>query len=234
MPRANGVRSARPVRLVLESGLVFDDAARLLREKFEAWPWEVYDGDPPRNPNRVSKRDLARPYKLGARTPKWAYAELLAKQGRAINRVLRRLPRAPIERLDLARWKPDVVELFGLAVRKHVGLAGATKLLAPFRPSLIPIIDSWISDYYWWATSIGSPRKFHELRRLADRPAEYAFAVLELMQVDVRGAAMALQRCRAAVGRVAWSGASNLRLVESLLWYYYARNPAQATASSPA
>ena len=117
--------------------------------------------------------------------------------------------------------------LFDLLLNtKFIKLAGATKLVSPFRPRLIPVIDSVVENYYWFATSITDKESFRRLKQAAGW-GEYVLVLLELIQRDVRGARTQIDRVRRACGNMPYARASRVRIVESLLWYYYARESGQ-------
>lgn len=208
----------------LRSGLVLRDAAAMLVEKFRQWPWDRYDGDPPRDPNVVDPgRDVDRVYRLGARTPRSAYVSLIGARGADLSACLRRIPTdVALEDADLESLRAPLVELFDAVSGKHLKMAGATKLLFPFRPLLLPVIDSVVDDYYWFATSIGDEPAF---RRLGTTQGlgNYIFELMRLMRADVDGARSELDAVRAACSSHAFSAASRVRVLESLIWHYYAR-----------
>jgi hypothetical protein len=143
----------------LPSGLVFRNAPEMLNSKFELWPWEKYDGTLVNDWDRIGKTDIERVYQLGARTPRSTYEELLDKYGDAISQNLKAIPQTALEddNLCLTDLREPLVGLFNrLMGTKSIKLAGATKLVVPFRPALLPVIDSVVENYYWYATSIKS------------------------------------------------------------------------------
>jgi hypothetical protein len=212
----------------LPSGLVFRDAPRMLTAKFGEWPWDKYDGVPVSDRNRIGKADIDRVYQLGARTPRSAYEGFLKEHGVAVSEHLSAIPQAALEDDDLclADLRKPVVSLFDLLMSvKSIKLAGATKLLAPFRPALLPVIDSVVENYYWYATSITDENSFRNLERThkAGTSGEYVFGLLELIREDVRGACAQIDKVRHACGDALYAKASRVRVVESLIWFYYAR-----------
>jgi hypothetical protein len=208
--------------VALPSGIVFSDAVGMLHRKFELWPWERYDGDPPSDCNHVRPADVARVYRLGARTSRTIYGELLRSHGAKVNRLLRKLPTSALEDTDLAAIRVVIEQLFDLLLgQKGVKLAGATKLLYPFRPALLPVIDSVVDYYYWYATSIRDEQRFRVLQSATW--GTYVYELLLLMQADVRGAQHDIDRLLAACAGQPYAAASRVRVVESLLWFYYAR-----------
>lgn len=214
--------AAETVDVRLPSGIVFRDAVRMLNLKFEQWPWERYDGDAPADSNAVTSGDIDRVYQLGARTSRTAYEALIVKHGAAINEHLRELPSAPLEDTDLATIRGPIVSLFDLVMGvKSVKLAAATKLLAPFRPALLAVLDSVVDDYYGYSTSMRDEARFRRLQ--SSGWGEYVFELLALLQTDVRGARADIDRVLAACAGRPHAKASRVRVVESLLWYYYAR-----------
>lgn len=208
----------------LKSGLVLRDAAGMLVEKFRQWPWDRYDGDPPRDLNVVDPGpDVDRVYRLGARTPRHAYVGLIQAQGAKLSACLRSIPsHVALEDADLASLRQPIVELFDTVCCKHLKMAGATKLLYPFRPSLLPVIDSVVDRYYWYATSINDEAAFRKLSAI-EGWGEYIFELLRLMQADVDAARSEIDQVLQACSGHAFSKASRVRVLESLIWHYYAR-----------
>jgi hypothetical protein len=218
------------INLKLPSGLCLRNAPIMLHKKFEQWPYERYDGDFPANPNVIGEADIERVYQLGARTPKQAYRSLCHSEGARLTLLLRKLPGgARIESTNLDRHRDTLVELLDLTLStKGIKLAGATKLLSPFRPGLIPVVDSVIEEYYWYATSIGDTARFRKLEASFKSGSwgEYIFEILKLMKDDVRRARADIDRVLTAARPAPYSNISRVRAVESLIWYYYARGDA--------
>ncbi|MCK9463070.1 MAG: DUF6308 family protein [Proteobacteria bacterium] len=212
----------------LRSGLIFRDADRMLIEKFGEWPWGRYDGDPPKDPNVIDPvADVDRVYQLGMRSPKQAYHDLIQTHGKAITSCLRRLPaEQTLEETDLNAIRAPLIKLYGIvAGTPRVRIAGATKLLHPFRPQLLPVIDSFICGYYKYAAPISDEPAFHRLWT-AEKNGDYGTEIFELMYLmreDIRGAAEQFAAVRAACRDAPFSAASNVRLLDSLIWYYFAR-----------
>lgn len=208
----------------LKSGLVLRDAAGMLVEKFRQWPWDRYDGDPPADLNVIDPGpDVDRVYRLGARTPRSAYVSLIQAQGAKLSACLRSIPPdVALENADLDSLRKPIVELFDAVSGKHVKMAGATKLLFPFRPLLLPVIDSVVERYYWYATSISDEPAFRKLSAI-EGWGEYIFELLRLMQADVDAARSDIDVVLASCSGQAFSKASRVRVLESLIWHYYAR-----------
>jgi hypothetical protein len=210
------------IDLRLPSGICFHDPAGMLKAKFAQWPWERYDDAPPLDANVVTKADIDRVYQLGARTSRAVYERLIDVHGVAITGYLESIPATPLEDVDLDTIRGPIVELFDLVLGvKSVKLAAATKLLYPFRPALFAVLDSVVDYYYWYATSIRDERHFRRLQSAGW--GTYVFELLSLLQVDVRGAQSGIDRVLAACAGQPYAKASRVRVVESLLWYYYAR-----------
>jgi len=217
------------VDLRLPSGLFLRDAPKMLGKKFEQWPWENYDGVPVSDPNKIGNADIDRVYQLGARTPRDAYKQLLKERGEKIAECLCALPTGvelEAGESTVIALRDPLVRLFDLCLgAKHVKLAGATKLLSPFRPALIPVIDSVIENYYWFATSIRNENQFRKLQRAYKGSAwgEYVFLILQLMRDDVWSAKDQIDKVILACKGECYASASRVRIVESLIWFYYAR-----------
>lgn len=214
------------INFTLRSGLVLHDAAGMLVEKFHQWPWDKYDGDTPVDPNRVDpKKDIDRVYQLGMRAPKLAFVNLVQSHSEKFTECLRAIPTdKALEDVDLDLLKTPIVKLFNAACgSKHVKMAGATKLLYPFRPSLLPVIDSVVDYYYWYATSIRDEPTFRKMGAI-DTWGEYIFEILCLIKNDLDGARTAIDEVLAACKQYNFSSASRVRVLESLIWYYYARS----------
>jgi hypothetical protein len=213
------------VDIKLRSGLVLRNAVGMLVEKFRQWPWDKYDGEPPLNRNVIDPgRDVDRVYRLGSRTPRNAYLTLIQFQGKRISSCLRRIPTdVALEDIDLQSLKSPVVKLFDIMLGgKHVKMAGATKLLYPFRPALLPVIDSVVEYYYWYAASIRDEPRYRRLSSISGW-GEYIFELISLMRDDVISARAAIDKTLAACEGHEFCSASRVRVLESLIWHYYAR-----------
>ena len=216
------------IEIRLRSGLVFRDADRMLVEKFGEWAWGHYDGDPPKDPNAIDPvADVDRVFQLGMRSPKKTYHDLINVHGEAITASLRQIPTGKtLEETDLYAIRAPLIKLYGIvAGTPSVRIAGATKLLHPFRPLLLPVIDSYICEYYKYAAPISDEAAFKRLWT-AEKNGDYGAEIFELMclmRADVQGAAKQFAAVRAACRDKAYSAASNVRLLDSLIWYYFAR-----------
>ena len=184
------------IEIKLQSGLVFRGADRMLIKKFDKdeWPWERYDRYRPKNPNVIDPDiDVDRVYQLGMRSQKKAYHGLLQDHGQTISACLRQIPtEQTLEEVDLYAIRAPLIDLFDIvAGTPHVRIAGATKLLHPFRPALLPVIDSYIREYYKYAAPISDEPAFRRLWT-AEKNGNYGAEIFELMclmQADVQGAA---------------------------------------------
>jgi hypothetical protein len=210
------------MRIRLESGLLLIDVEGMIEQKFAQWPWEKYDGERPGSPDVLTSADINRAYRLGARTARSAYDRLVRDDGRKITRLLARIPREPLEDVDLDECRPHLTRLFDVVCRKGIRLAGATKLLSPLRPSLLPVVDSIVDHYYWFASSIRDERSFRRLES-AKGWGGYLVELLSLVRADVRAARGQIDRLRYACTGKPYSSASRVRLLEALIWFYYAR-----------
>jgi hypothetical protein len=218
------------IEIKLQSGLVIRGADQMLIKKFgkNEWPWDRYDRYRPKNPNVIDPGiDVDRVYQLGMRSPKKAYHGLLQDHGQEISACLRQIPtELTLEDVDLCAIRAPLIDLFDIvAGTPHVRIAGATKLLHPFRPLLLPVIDSYICDYYKYTAPISDEAAFKRLWT-AEKKGDYGAEIFELMclmQADVQGAAKQFAAVRAACRDNDFSAASNVRLLDSLIWYYFAR-----------
>lgn len=203
----------------------------MLRAKFNEWAYEKYDGHRPDDPDCPGLKDIDVVYQLGARSSKQAYQHLLQKRRHAIRAALKRLPCSrALESCSLKVIRSPFMDLIDLLCdAKGIKLAGATKLLALFRPSIIPVMDSVVDCYYWYATSIADVPRFRALVRHATWGA-YAFELLCLMREDIRGAKVSLDKILVEVRNEPFGGISRLRVLESLIWYHYARGDAPPAA----
>jgi hypothetical protein len=179
----------------------------------------------------LRQRMLKGVYQLGARSSREAYTSLLETRGDEIASCLNRIPldlnlEDDEEKIDRAR--ASIIALMDIVTgQKSIKLAGATKLLSPFRPSLIPVIDSVIENYYWFALSISSEADFRVLQaKNQESWGEYVWYLLTLMRRDLIGAAAAIDEVRRAFATTPIAGISRVRVLESLIWYYYARGQA--------
>lgn len=222
--KAHRACHVKTVDLKLPSGLCIRDAVATLQAKFVEWPWEKYDGDPPCDPDMIVAADIDRANRL-ARADRKVYEPLMDKCGPTIRDLLARLPKAPLEEADFDAARAAIVELFDLFLgMKHVGLARATKLLYPFRPSFLAVMDSLLENYYWWATSIRDEARFRQLERaFRDSKGQYVFELLSLLRDDIRGAKDDIDSVIRGCSGLPYATVPRIRVVESLIWYYYAR-----------
>lgn len=223
-----------PRTLRLPSGLCLPRPAAMLRAKFSEWAYENYDGYRPDDPDCPGPKDIEIVYQLGARSSKDAYRRLLQKSRREVRAALERLPTSrALESSSLKSIRSPFIDLIDLCcATKGIKLAGATKLLALFRPSIIPVMDSVVDSYYWYATSITDVPRFRTLAR-HDTWGTYAFELLCLMREDIRGARAPLDSILRDVRHEPFGGISRLRVLESLIWYHYARGDAPRPLSDP-
>jgi hypothetical protein len=209
----------------LGSGLVLKDAASMLIAKFSEWPWENYDGSVPSDPNRIDPvRDINRVYQLGVRTPRDAYMRMINADGDNLSSLLRLIPQGiALEDANLNVIKEPIINLYDIASSyRSIKLAGATKLFYPFRPALLPVIDSVVENYYWYASSIKDERSFRRLAAIEGWGA-YIFEMLCMMQSDLAEARESIDEVISACHGYSFAAISRVRALESLIWYYYAR-----------
>jgi hypothetical protein len=193
----------------------------MLRDKFAQWPWSKYDADLPADPDVVTPADVERANRLGARLSYAVWKRLVGTKGPAINALLAQLPKAALEEVDLDAIRRPVVGLFDLVIEKDISISRASKILYPFRPALLAVLDSVVEYYYWYATSIADEPRFRRLQQASW--GEYVFELLALMRDDIVAARASLDAVRAAIAGEPFESASRVRIVESLIWWYYAR-----------
>lgn len=208
--------------LHLRSGLRLPDATAMLRAKFAQWPWSKYDGDLPADMDQVTVADVERANRLGARLSYAAWKRLVARNGPAMNALLAELPKAALEDVDLDAIRSPLVGLIDLVTEKDINISRATKILYPFRPALLAVLDSVVEYYYWYATSIADEVRFRRLQSVTSKGA-YAFELLALLRDDIVSARNALDAIRADIAGEPYASASRVRIVESVIWWYYAR-----------
>lgn len=220
--------------LHLPSGLIVKRADEVLREKFRQWPWDRYDGVAVESPHVVSSNDVDAVYRLGMRGGRSSYATLLRTQGATLTRLLRRIPlNVMLEEADLTSLRRPMVDLFNAARAPRLLLAGSTKLLYRFRPGLFVVLDSVVANYYWYATSISDEPRFRQLERAkAKSLGDYVFDLMQLLQWDVLGARAAIDRVSRACSDEVFAGAPRVRIVESLIWFYYARGARERASTA--
>ncbi len=218
---SKGMAEAVTVRLA--SGLVIDDATTKLRAKFKQWPWERYDGCFRANPKRVTVGDIDRVYQLGARAARAAYRELIRKHRRELNALLAQIPQKALENANLDAARGPVVKLFDLVMSQPgIKLANGTKFLYPFRPRFLAVIDSIVENYYWYATPVRNEQRFRQLQA-TKRGGAYVFELLRLLQEDVRSCRHEIDAVLKQCAAEPFAKAPRVRVVESLIWHYYAR-----------
>lgn len=210
----------------LPSGLLLRDAAAMLVAKFALWPWEVYDGVPLSDPDVITAEDVNASFQIGARTSvKHAdYRTCIDGVRARLSGLLRTIPRnVRLEQpdLDLAAIRTPIIDLFdSMTAIPGMKLANASKIVHRHRPALLPILDSMIDRYYWFSVSLRDEPLFLRLQRMSW--GEYAFTLIDQLRQDLLFIEPQLVEVRRAVANTTFAGASNLRLLESLIWYYYA------------
>lgn len=223
--------AARPpqyprIDLQLPSGLHLRDAAAMLAAKFAMWPWYVYDGVPVVDPYVVSDDDVVTSFQIGARTNvnRVDYRSSIGAIRERMSGFLRAIPRdARLDSpgLDLDAVREPIIGLFdcmtGIAGMK---LGNASKIVHRHRPALLPILDSVVRDYYWFAISLNDEGLFLRLARMGW--GEYAFTLMSQLRQDLLAVEPQLGVLRRAVTGTTFTGASAMRILESLIWYYYA------------
>jgi len=213
------------INIQLPSGLLLRDAVAMLRAKFEQWPWDLLDGIPIVDANVISDEDVELSFS-GARArtsiPRNAYMAALRKKQVDISGLLRSIPvDAILEDADLQLLRAPIVGLYDcLLALKGVQIANATKVTYRHRPALLPIIDSAVENYYWYATSIRDEDRWRQMRQVFGT-GEYAFVLLSLLRGDLREVISEIDRVRHAVRDMAFAGISRVRVLEALIWYYY-------------
>lgn len=213
--------------LNLSTGLRIRDPENMLRYKFQEWPWIKYDGDKPQDFNRIYlPGDIDRAYQLGVRTSRNIFEKAVKKNYDKLNKYLRQIPQnVKLEDCDLETLRQPILMLLGLLVNcKGIKIATATKFLYPFRPSLLPVIDSFLSDYYWYATSILDESIFRRLEKTyATSLAHYIFEIMLLLQRDINSVRSELDSLLKTFSDFDFGRASKIRILESLIWSYYSR-----------
>jgi hypothetical protein len=221
--------------LRLKSGLRIGNPTELLRSKFREYPFANWDTWKPSDPHRISFEDAKMAHKLGGRSSDAAYVKWIRQRGAEMSEALKGIPpRAALEDVDLGgRIGVRLRSLFDAALAvKGIKMAGATKVLALFRPRLLPVIDSVVDNYYWYSTSVRDTPRFRKLQQHKTW-GEYVLEVLRLIQEDVSSASRRIDAIRSAACDEPWTKASRVRIVESAIWYYYARGDARASGRDP-
>lgn len=220
------MNNTKPNELRFRSGLRVADPAGMLRAKFMQWPWENYDGDRPADLNHLTLADVKRANAgLAARSSYDGWRQLIDAKGAQIDGLLAKFPETPLEDVDLDVVREPLIGLFNLVRVKNISISRATKVLFPFRPALLGVLDSVVENYYWYGTSITDEPRFRRLERAATWGV-YAFELLALLREDVDAARDVIDAIRTAVAPEPYSKASRVRVVESLIWWYYQRQGA--------
>jgi hypothetical protein len=216
------------IDLQLPSGLRLRNAVAMLAAKFAIWPWYVYDGVPLVDPDLVSDDDVDTSFQIGARTSvkRADYRSRVGAIREVTGQFLRLIPRdarldAPT--LDFDAMRAPVVGLFdtmtGVAGMK---LGNASKIVHRHRPAFLPILDSVVRNYYWFAISLHDEDQFLHLSGPTVGWGEYAFSLMGWLRHDLLAVEPQLSDLRRAISDTPYSGASAMRILESLIWYYYA------------
>ena len=85
----------------------------------------------------------------------------------------------------------------------------------------MPIIDSVVRDYYWFGISLRDEELFLRIGTMGW--GDYAFVLMEEMRRDLLAVGDQLARVRTALAGTSHADISDLRMLESLVWYHYAR-----------
>jgi hypothetical protein len=211
----------------LPSGLVLRDAATMAEAKFRQWPWAMYDGIPVADPDTITDMDVDISFSgMNARNnvKRDRYKEGVRAVQQAASHHLRQIPiDAVLEAGDesLERLRQPLIGLFDcLTAVRGMKLANATKAVHRHRPHLIPVLDSWVRDYYWYAASLHHEELFRSFGAM--NWGEYAFALLQLIRADVVAVREKIDAVRQSAANQDYGAVSRARLLESLIWYYYA------------
>jgi Family of unknown function (DUF6308) len=220
MPVSNPVIDIR-----LPSGLLLRDAAAMLRAKFRQWSWHRLDGIPLADPHVITDTDVDASFRgARARTSinRVSYKAAFRKKQEQISGLLRSIPAdIGLEDADLNRLRAPIVGLYdSLMAMKGVKLANATKVTYRHRPRLLPIIDSALEYYYWYAISICNEDRWLQLRRVVGW-GDYAFALLSLFREDLCAVIGQVDQVREAVRDSPFASISRVRVLEALIWHYY-------------
>jgi hypothetical protein len=84
----------------------------------------------------------------------------------------------------------------------------------------MPILDSVVHNYYRFSISLRDEDLF--LRLSAMSWGEFAFSLIAQIRQDLRAVGRQIAEVQRAVAGTPFAGASALRVLESLIWYYYA------------
>lgn len=213
------------VHIQLPSGLLIQDAVAMLRAKFNQWPWGRFDGVLLADLHVITDDDVEISFS-GARArsniTRRAYKAAFRQRQPEISAFLRAIPAdMALEDVDLNQLRIPIVNLYDcLMAMRGVKLANATKVTHRHRPQLLPVIDSALDCYYWYATSISNEDRWLQLRRVVGW-GEYAFALLSLFREDLCAVVSHIDQVRQAVQGAPFGGISRVRTLEALIWYYY-------------
>ena len=212
----------------LPSGLHLRDVGGMLRRKFDMWPWGNYDGLVVNDPFAITDNDVDISFSgIGARSSvnRDVYKAQIREKLAELNTFLREIPsETMLEDLDLAEVRGPIVGLIDcLTDLKGVKIANATKITHRHRPGLLPIVDSVLENYYKYAISIRDECRFQDLKRARTQSwGMYYLAILDQIREDIRATTDQLDQLRQEIAGTEYAGASRLRILESLIWYYYA------------
>jgi hypothetical protein len=198
----------------------------MLAANFGQWPWDRYDALPLADPDAVSDADVDAAFDIRARNNvnRAEFRQRVADVRDELGVFLREIPvNASLSDpgLDLAAIRPAVVGLLDRMTRVGgMKLANATKIVFRHRPRLLPILDSVVRDYYGFSISLRDEELFLRIGTMGW--GDYAFVLMEEMRRDLLAVGDQLARVRTALSGTSYAGMSDLRMLESLVWYYYA------------
>lgn len=136
------------MKITLRDGRVIDDLEKRIREYISIEIYKGYD-DCHSIDDQISMDDIDAANRLFARISNQAAENLINASD--IPTLLRKIENQNIENLNDAEWnetKKNLERLFNACLdNMGVGLAVATKVLHLKRPSLIPILDSFVMQF---------------------------------------------------------------------------------------
>jgi hypothetical protein len=212
------------IDIQVPSGLLLRDAVGMLGRKFGQWPWARFDGIPLADQHVVTDADVDASFsgdRARSNVNRNDYKAAFREHQAEISELLRAIPAdVCLEDADLDQPGIPIVSLYDcLMAMKGVKLANATKVTHRHRPRLLPVIDSALDNYYWYATSMRNGNRWLQIRDVGW--GEYALALLSLFREDLRAVVGQIDRVRQAVKGTPFAGISRVRTLEALIWYYY-------------
>ncbi len=215
------------VTLGLVNGVVIRNAVALIKEKFNWFAWEWYDGVAT-DPHAIEPVDFSITIAMNSRATAGRMKAFMERR----RQLEERLARVP-EDVRLAKDTPASVlqaaaDLFDEACQA-VGtkLALASKVLHRKRPLLIPMLDKVVVNGHYWLVLDGpTPPRWFDTTWLKNGAWSNPTMYMRVMAEELDGNRDSLQELRRRLPPEAPTSVSDVRLLEATLHAHLQRRSA--------